>query len=217
LSPSRVMLMSFWDLQEPQCHGLRLFGNLGVYQGIISSFGLLCLGGWEQKTGCTLLILMLAVYSIQIMRKAIVTSFLLAVGHPSCGQRWNPSFGSAGVWPPLVVLFGALISGGKRCCQDEKGLPQHCCLLDMGRKESKSFWKLLHTGWICFLEISGFILHDIALSWAQSSSNLCELTVFVDVLYCGMLSSLRFVVHIVTASKLIVLVVAAFLEVCYAA
>ena len=210
------MLMSFWDSKEPQCHGLRLFGNLGVYQGIVSSLVLLCLGGWEQETECTLLILMLAVSSVQIMKKAIVTSSLLEVGHPSCGQRWNPGFSPAGVWPPLVVLFGALISGGKTLLPGWKGLPQHCCLLDMGRKESKSFWKLLHTGWICFSKISGFILHDIALSWAQSSLNFCELTVLVDVLnvlYCGMLSSLRFAVHIVTTSELIVLVVIASLEV----
>jgi len=105
--------MSFWDSKEPRCHGLRLFGNLGVYQGIVSSFSLLCLGGWEQETGCIMLILMLAVSSVWIMRKAIVTSSLLAVGHPSYGQRWNPGFGSARVWPPLVVLFKALISGGE--------------------------------------------------------------------------------------------------------
>ena len=137
---------------------------------------------------------MLAVSSVRIMRKAIVTSSLLVVGHLSCGQRWNPGFGSAGILLPLVVMFGALISEGKHCCQDEKGLPRHCCLLDMGRKESKSFKKLMHTGWICFSEISGFILYDIALSWAQSSSNFCALTVLVvvlDVLYCGMLSSFR--------------------------
>jgi hypothetical protein len=37
-----------------------LFGNLGVYQGMVSSFGLLYLGGWEHETDCTLLMLMLA-------------------------------------------------------------------------------------------------------------------------------------------------------------
>jgi len=42
-----------------------------------------------------------------------VTSSLFAVGHPSCGQRLNLGFGSAGVWPPLAVLFGALILRGK--------------------------------------------------------------------------------------------------------
>jgi hypothetical protein len=54
------MLMSFLDLKEPWCHRLRLFGNLGVYQGMVSSFGLLYLGGWEHETDCTLLMLMLA-------------------------------------------------------------------------------------------------------------------------------------------------------------
>jgi len=42
---------------------------------------------------------MLAMSSVQIMRKAIVTSSLLAVGHPSCGQKLNPGFGYVGVWP----------------------------------------------------------------------------------------------------------------------
>jgi hypothetical protein len=54
------MLMSFLDLKEPWCHRLRLFGNLGVYQGMVSSFGLIYLGGWEHETDCTLLMLMLA-------------------------------------------------------------------------------------------------------------------------------------------------------------
>jgi len=80
------MLMSFWDPKEPQCHGLRLFGNLGVYQGIVSSFGLLYFGGWELETGCTLLILMLATSSIRIMKKVIVTFSLLVVGHPFYGR-----------------------------------------------------------------------------------------------------------------------------------
>jgi len=44
---------------------------------------------------------------------SFVTSSLFTVGHPSCGQRLNPGFGFARVWPPLVVLFGALILRGK--------------------------------------------------------------------------------------------------------
>jgi hypothetical protein len=113
LSLSRVMLMSFWDSKEPWCHRLRLYGNLGAYQGIVSSFDLLYLGGCEYETGYTLLMLMLAASSVRIMRKAIVTFSLLAVGYPSCGWRLNLSFGSAGIYTQLVVLFGASISRGK--------------------------------------------------------------------------------------------------------
>jgi len=121
--PFSVMLMSFWDLKEPQCHRLRLFGNLGVYQGIVSSFGMLYLGGWEHEIGCTLLMLMLAASSIRIMRKAIITFSLLAVGHPSYGRRLNLGFDSAGVWPPLVVLFGASILKEKTLLPEWKGSP----------------------------------------------------------------------------------------------
>jgi len=117
------MLMSFWDSKEPQCHGLRLYGNLDAYQGIVSFFGLLYLGGWEHETGYTLLMLMLAATSNRIMRKAIVTFSLLAVGHPSCGRRLNLGFGSAGICPPLVVLFGASISRGKMLLPEWKGCP----------------------------------------------------------------------------------------------
>jgi len=115
------MLMSFWDSKEPRCHGLRLYGNLGAYQGIVSSSGLLYLGGWEHETDYTLLMLMLAASSNKIMRKAIVTFFLLAVGHPSCGWRLNLGFGSAGICPPLVVLFGASFSRGKMLLPEWKG------------------------------------------------------------------------------------------------
>jgi len=143
LSPSWVMFMSFWDSKEPWCHGLKLFGNLGVCQGIASSFGLLCLGGWEQETDYTLLILMLAVSSVRIMKKVIITSSLLEVGHPSCGQRWNPSFDLARVWPPLVVLFGALISGGKIFLPGWKRSPSALLSTWYGKKGIGEFLKTL--------------------------------------------------------------------------
>jgi len=42
--PFSVMPMSTREPKEPRCHGLMLFGNLGVYQGIASFFGWLCWG-----------------------------------------------------------------------------------------------------------------------------------------------------------------------------
>jgi len=86
---------------------------------------------------------MLAVSSVRIMRKAIITSSLLAVGHPSCGQRWNPGFSSAGVWPLLVVLFGALISGGKTLLPGWKGSPSALLSTWYRKQGIKEFLKTL--------------------------------------------------------------------------
>ena len=86
---------------------------------------------------------MLAVSFVRIMRKAIITYSLLAVGHPSCGQRWNPGFSSAGVWPPLVVLFGALISGGKTLLPGWKGSPSALLSTWHRKKGIKEFLKTL--------------------------------------------------------------------------
>ena len=201
---------------EPRCHGLRLFGNLGVYQGIVSYFGFLCLGGWEQETGCTLLILMLVVSFFRIMREAIVTSSLLAVGHPSCGQKWNPGFGSIGLWPPLVMLFKALISGAEMLLPGWKGSPSVLLSTWYGKKGIEEFLKT-PTHWLN-LFFRDFMFYSTWYCTFKSAiiSNFCELTILVvvlDVLSCRMLSSLRFAVHIVYTSKLIVLVIAASLEV----
>jgi len=192
------MLMSFWDSKEPRCHGLRLFGNLGVYQGIVSSLGLLCLGGWEQETECTLLILMLAVSSVRIMKKAIVTSSLLEVGHPSCGQRWNPGFSPAGVWPPLVVLFGALISGGENIVARMKRSPSTLLSTWYGKKGTKEFLKTLahwlnlffgdfrfYSTWYCTF-MSAIILKFL---WADRIGGCSRCSLLWDVVFSSVCSS----------------------------
>jgi len=221
LSPSWVMFMSFWDLKEPQCHGLRLFGNLGVYQGIISSFGLLFLGGWEKETSCTLLILMLVVSSIQIMRKAIVTSSLLVVGHPFCGQRWNPGFSSAVIWSSLVVLFEALISGGKTLFPGWKGSPSALLSTWYGKKGIAEFLKTpahwlnllfrdfrFYSTWYCTF-ISAIILKFLwagriggcfgcSLLWDVVFSSICSpysLCFWADRIGCCCFSSSFVVLH----------------------
>jgi hypothetical protein len=96
--------------------------------------------------------LMLAASSVRIMRKAIVTFSLIAVGHPSCGRRLNLGFDSTGLWPPLVVLFGASISRGKTLLPEWKGSPLALLSTWYGKKgieeslRTPAHWLNLHFG-----------------------------------------------------------------------
>jgi hypothetical protein len=144
------MLMSSWESKAPWFHGLMWFGSLGVFQDIVSFFGLLCLGGWEQETSCILLILMLVVSSVRIIRRAIITFSLPTTGHPSYGWKLNPGLGFAEVWAPLIVQFGASILRGKPLLLEWKRSPSALLSIWYGKKGIEEFLKNHVLWWSLF-------------------------------------------------------------------
>jgi len=92
------------------------------------------LDGWEQEIYCILLILMLIMSSIRIMRRAIVTFSLPAVGRPSYGWKLNPGLGFAEVWAPSTVLFGASILRAKSLLLEWKRSPSALLSIWYGKK-----------------------------------------------------------------------------------